>query len=45
MVDEVSRVSQVFRGTYAARDPALFVLAVKMGFQISELLSLSMGDV
>jgi integrase len=43
--DEVARVSQAFRGTYAARDRALFVLGVKTGFRISELLSLRVGDV
>jgi hypothetical protein len=44
-VDEVARVSQAFRGSYAAWDRALFVLGVKMGFRISELLSLTVGDV
>jgi integrase len=43
--DEVARVSQVFRGTYAARDRALFVLGIKTGFRIAELLSLRVGDV
>jgi integrase len=43
--DEVVRVSQAFRGTYAARDRALFVLGIKTGFPISELLSLRVDDV
>jgi integrase len=43
--DEVARVSQAFRGTYAARDRALFVLGIKTGFRVSELVSLRVGDV
>src|SRR5688572_3627310 len=43
--DEVALVSKSFSGTYAARDKALFVLGVKSGFRISELLSLTVGDV
>ena len=43
--DEVARVSKVFRGTYTGRDRALFILGIKTGFQISELLSLQVGDV
>ena len=43
--DEVSLVAQSFSGTYAARDKALFVLGVKSGFRISELLSLTVWDV
>jgi integrase len=42
--DEVTLVSQSFSGTYAARDKALFVLGVKSGFRVSELLSLTVGD-
>jgi site-specific recombinase XerC len=38
-------VSQAFRGTYAERDQALFILGIKTGFRISELLSLRVGDV
>jgi integrase len=34
-----------FGGTYAVRDKALFLLGVKSGFRISELLSLRVGDV
>jgi integrase len=44
-LDEVARVSQAFRGTYAARDWALFLLGIKTGFRCSELLSLRVGDV
>jgi Phage integrase family len=43
--NEVARVSQAFCGTYAARDRALFILGIKTGFRISELLSLPVGDV
>jgi integrase len=43
--DEVARVSQAFRNTYAARDWALFLPDVKTGYRISGLLSLRMGDV
>jgi integrase len=43
--DEVRLVSQSFGGPYAARDKALFMLGIKSGFRISELLSLRVGDV
>jgi site-specific recombinase XerD len=43
--DEVAVVAQSFGGRYAARDRALFLLGVKSGFRISELLSLAVGDV
>jgi integrase len=42
---EVAVVAKSFGGTYAARDRALFLLGVKSGFRISELLSLTVGDV
>jgi integrase len=42
---EVILVSKSFGGTYAARDKALFIIGVKSGFRISELLSLTVGDV
>src|SRR5262245_43311336 len=42
---EVALVAQSFGGRYAARDKALFILGVKSGFRISELLSLRVGDV
>jgi integrase len=43
--EELMVVSQSFGGTYAARDKALFLLGIKSGFRISELLSLTVGDV
>jgi integrase len=42
---EVALISQSFGGTYAARDRALFIVGVKTGFRIAELLSLQVGDV
>ena len=42
---EVFQVSNSFRGRYALRDRALFVLGIKTGLRISELLSLTVGDV
>ena len=42
---EVRQVVQSFRGRNALRDRALFVLGVKTGLRISELLSLTVGDV
>jgi integrase len=43
--EELALVCKSFGGTYAARDKALFLLGVKSGFRISELLSLRVGDV
>jgi integrase len=43
--EEVVLMQQSFGGRYAARDYALFVLGVKSGFRISELLSLRVSDV
>jgi integrase len=43
--EEVELVQQSFGGVYAERDQALFLLGVKSGFRISELLSLRVGDV
>ena len=43
--EEVRLVQQSFGGVYATRDKALFLLGVKSGFRISELLSLRVGDV
>jgi integrase len=43
--DEVMLVQRSFGGVYADRDKALFLLGVKSGFRISELLSLHVGDV
>jgi integrase len=42
---EVLSVLGKFRGTYRLRDTALFILALKTGFRISELLSLRVCDV
>jgi integrase len=42
---EVELMQASFGGRYATRDRALFLLGVKSGFRISELLSLRMGDV
>ncbi len=42
---EVARISGYFASRDARRDLALFVLGVKTGFRISELLSLRIGDV
>jgi integrase len=43
--DEVELLQCSFGGTYGSRDRALFLLGVKSGFRISELLSLRVGDV
>ena len=43
--EEVELVSKSFGGIYSNRDAALFLLGVKSGFRISELLSLRIGDV
>jgi integrase len=42
---EVAQVAAAFQGAYAARNRALFVLGVRTGFRISELLSVRVGDV
>jgi len=43
--EEVEIVAKSFGGRFAARDRALFLLGVKSGFRISELLSLRLADV
>jgi integrase len=43
--EEITLISRSFGGAYAARDRALFILGLKSGFRISELLSLRVGDV
>jgi integrase len=43
--DEITSVLRAFSGTYAARDRALFVIGLKSGFRISEMLSLRVQDV
>ena len=42
---EVEAVGKSFRGIYAKRNKALFVLGLKTGYRITELLSLRLGDV
>lgn len=42
---EIALVSRSFGGTYGPRDRALFIVGVKTGFRIAELLSLQVGDV
>ena len=43
--EEIARVLKTFSGAYAARDRALFILGLKSGFRISEMLSLKVSDV
>ena len=43
--DEIRRVSTSFTGTFAVRNRGLFMLGVSTGGRISELLSLTIGDV
>ena len=43
--DEIRSVSTCFTGTFATRNRGLFMLGVSTGGRISELLSLSVGDV
>jgi integrase len=40
---EGQQFAQAFKGKYASRDRALFILGVKRGLRISELLSLTLG--
>jgi integrase len=42
---EITLLSRSFGGTYALRDRAWFILGVKTGFRIAELLSLRVSDV
>jgi site-specific recombinase XerD len=42
---EVANVLKTFSVTYAARDRALFILGLKSGFRISEMLSPKVQDV
>ena len=42
---EIEQVSASFTGRFALRDRALFLLGLKSGFRISELLSLQMRDI
>jgi len=43
--DEINKITKSFTGKYALRDKALFLLGVKSGFRISELLSLRILDI
>ena len=43
--DEIRRVSACFTGTFATRNRGLFMIGVSTGGRISELLSLTIGDV
>lgn len=43
--DEIRQVSQCFEGTFEERNRGLFMLGVSTGGRISELLSLTIGDV
>jgi len=43
--DEILLVSEQFSGTYSVRNRSLFMLGVSVGGRISELLSLTIGDV
>jgi integrase len=42
---EVSLVAKSFSGTYAKRNKALFILGIRAGWRISEMLSLRVADV
>jgi integrase len=42
---EISEATKAFSGPFAARDRALFILGCNIGYRISELLSLTVGDV
>ena len=43
--NEIRQVSACFTGTFEARNSGLFMLGVSTGGRISELLSLTIGDV
>ncbi len=45
MNEEICRVAACFEGTYAVRNRYLFIIGVSTGGRISELLSLTLGDV
>lgn len=42
--DEIEQISTSFEGRFARRDRAIFLLGLKSGFRISELLSLRISD-
>jgi integrase len=41
--EEVKLIAKSFGGRYATRNKALFILGVRSGFRISEMLSLTVG--
>lgn len=41
---EIKRVAASFKGAHSARDRALFLLGVRSGFRVSEILSLRFAD-
>ncbi|MBI4847897.1 MAG: tyrosine-type recombinase/integrase [Nitrospirae bacterium] len=43
--EEIQKVSQAFNGKYEVRDRCLFIIGIKTGMRISELLSLNVSDV
>lgn len=43
--EEAELVAKSFRGRFAIRDRALFLLGCKTGYRVSELISLRIGDV
>ena len=43
--NEIRKVAECFDGTFAVRNRSLFMLGVSTGGRISELLSLTIGDV
>jgi site-specific recombinase XerD len=43
--EEITLVGKSFSGKFASRNKALFILGVRTGFRVSELLSLKVGDV
>ena len=43
--EEIKKITEQFSGPFKARDYALFILGIKSGFRISEILSLKLKDV
>jgi integrase len=43
--EEVALVAKSFGGVYAKRNRAMFLVGIRTGFRISEILSLRVGDV
>ena len=43
--EEIRKVLSTFKGRFINRDRALFILGVKTGFRIGELISLKVSDV